>query len=73
VGSLGNRCKLSTSYRGRFTRWEGSLAHIEEEAGLASDTVQALFNGGKSLVTPGFLLEIKMREYINKWTFSLRY
>jgi hypothetical protein len=58
--------KWLNSYFGRFTRWEGSPAHIEEEAGLASDIVRALFNGGKSLVAPGFLWEIKMRKYINK-------
>jgi hypothetical protein len=52
--------KRLTSYLGRFTRREGNPAHVEEEAGLASDTVRALFNGGKSLVALGFLLEIKM-------------
>jgi len=59
--------KWLTSCLGRFTRWEGTQAHIEEEAGLASDTALALFNGGKSFVAPGFLLEI-IQKYINKWT-----
>jgi hypothetical protein len=67
---VGNRL---ISYLGRFIRQEGTPAHVEEEARLLLDTVRALFNGGKSLVAPGFLLEIKMWKYINKWKPSLRY
>jgi hypothetical protein len=46
--------KWLSSYLGRFTWWEGTPAHTEEEVGLVSDTVWALLNGGKSFVAPGF-------------------